>query len=167
MDEDTTAGLTIAEAAAKTGLTAHTLRYYERAGLITPVERDASGRRRYAESDLAWLRFLVRLRETGMPIAHMRSYAALRADGPATNAARLAILTEHQANLRAQLDRLIDHDAALQRKIDSYREQLAAAGEDSGRSHRTLPATAMDAPSAAAPAGGCAPPEARNPPSQR
>lgn len=125
MDDQAPAGLTIAEAAALTGLTAHTLRYYERAGLIAPVERNGSGRRRYAESDLEWLRFLVRLRETGIPIAQMRAYAALRTQGPGATAERLAILAEHQANLRAQLARLHDHDVALERKIATYREQLA------------------------------------------
>lgn len=145
MDEPTSAGLSIAEAAARTGLTAHTLRYYERAGLISPVERTSAGRRRYAESDLEWLRFLVRLRETGMPIAQMRSYAALRAEGPAATAERLAILIEHQANLRAQLDRLTDHSAALEHKIAAYREQLTAhhLDEDGRPSPQYAPAATV------------------------
>eukprot|EP01042_Synura_sphagnicola_P015488 gene15489-19614_t len=56
--------LTIAEVAKRTGLTAHTLRYYERAGLIAPVARAPGGQRRYAASDMEWIGFLLRLRET-------------------------------------------------------------------------------------------------------
>src|SRR5699024_3493785 len=77
-------GLTVAEMAETTDVTGHTLRYYERAGLIGAVPRTAGGQRRYQHSDVEWVRFLVRLRETGMPIAQMREFAALRAQGDAT-----------------------------------------------------------------------------------
>jgi DNA-binding transcriptional MerR regulator len=71
-------GITIQEAAQRSGLTAHTLRYYERIGLIHEVGRDVSGHRSYAEQDLEWLAFLTKLRTTGMPIADMCRYAELR-----------------------------------------------------------------------------------------
>ncbi|MFT3714771.1 MAG: MerR family transcriptional regulator [Gordonia sp. (in: high G+C Gram-positive bacteria)] len=77
-------GLSIADVAAATGATAHTLRYYERAGLIQPIGRTSANRRRYSPSDVAWVEFLLRLRATGMPIARMQQYAALRAQGPGT-----------------------------------------------------------------------------------
>ncbi len=66
------ATLTISDAARASGVTAHTLRYYERAGLLDPVDRAASGHRRYAEEDLARIGFLTRLRSTGMPIRRVR-----------------------------------------------------------------------------------------------
>ena len=62
------ATLTISDAAQKSGISAHTLRYWERAGLIQPVTRNGSGHRRYAEEDLDRIRFLTKLRATGMPI---------------------------------------------------------------------------------------------------
>ena len=75
---DTSEELPIAEVAARTGLTAHTLRYYERIGLLGPVARGAANARLYDRSDLAWLVFLQRLKATGMPIRHMKRFADLR-----------------------------------------------------------------------------------------
>jgi len=66
------------------GMTAHTLRYYERVGLIQPVGRARNGHRRYTESDAAWLNFLHCMRGTNMPIREMQRYAALREVGDAT-----------------------------------------------------------------------------------
>ncbi|MCL2894510.1 MerR family DNA-binding transcriptional regulator [Brenneria tiliae] len=67
--------LSIDEVAKRTGLTAYTLRYYERIGLIAPVGRAAGGRRRYEASDMAWIEFLLRLRTTHMPIGKMQMLA--------------------------------------------------------------------------------------------
>jgi DNA-binding transcriptional MerR regulator len=70
------AGLSIAEAARRTGVSAHTLRYYERAGLvITTVSRNDSGRRRYQQEDLKWISICTKLRATGMPIRTIKRYA--------------------------------------------------------------------------------------------
>ncbi|MBS1907822.1 MAG: MerR family transcriptional regulator [Actinobacteria bacterium] len=122
--------LTVAQMSAVTGVSAHTLRYYERAGLIQPVARTAGNQRRYSAADVTWLAFLIRLRETGMPIAQMRDYAALRARGPVTTAQRLLLLEEHQAALRAQIAALRTHEKALAEKITTYRSDLAALRED-------------------------------------
>lgn len=116
--------LSVAQMSAATGLTPDTLRWYERVGLIRPVARTAGGRRRYDQADVAWVAFLLRLRETGMPVAQMREYADLRAQGPVTTAARLDVLERHQESLRADLARLRAHDAALTVKIAAYRETL-------------------------------------------
>jgi DNA-binding transcriptional MerR regulator len=69
--------LTIAEAAERTGLTRHTLRYYERDGLMLGVGRAGSGHRRYSERDLGWIELITKLRATGMPIREVRRYAEL------------------------------------------------------------------------------------------
>lgn len=111
---------------AATGVSAHTLRYYERAGLIRPVARNAGNQRRYSADDVAWVGFLLRLRETGMPIARMREYAALREQGPATTEPRLRLLEDHRAALREQIERLRAHETALADKIATYRHDLAA-----------------------------------------
>ena len=76
--------LTIADVAAMSGLSAHTLRYDERIGLLDPVARAHGGQRRYRGDDLAWLAFLQRLRATGMPIRGMQRFAELRRQGDAT-----------------------------------------------------------------------------------
>lgn len=124
---------------AVTGLSPHTLRWYEKVGLIRPVARTGSGRRRYDQADIGWVTFLLRLRETGMPVAQMLEYADLRAQGPATTAARLDVLERHQAGLRATLDRLLAHDAALAVKIAAYRDAL---GRDDTDDRETEGATA-------------------------
>jgi DNA-binding transcriptional MerR regulator len=120
------AGLTVAQMSAATGVTAHTLRYYERAELIRPVARNSGNQRRYSAADVEWVKFLLRLRETGMPIAPMREYATLRERGPVTTGPRLRLLEAHQAGLREQIARLRTHDKALAAKIATYRDDLAA-----------------------------------------
>jgi DNA-binding transcriptional MerR regulator len=126
MDEPATTGLTVAQMAAATGVSPHTLRYYEKAGLIEPVARNSGNQRRYSETDIEWLQFLLRLRETGMPIAQMREYAALRSKGPQTTAARLSLLEKHQARLHEQIVLVRGHEKALAAKITTYRADLAA-----------------------------------------
>jgi DNA-binding transcriptional MerR regulator len=127
MDETGSTGLTVAQMAAATGVSAHTLRYYERAGLIEPVARNAGNQRRYSGTDIEWLRFLLRLRETGMPISQMREYAELRSEGALTIAARLSLLEAHQAGLREQIASLREHENALAAKIAIYRADLASS----------------------------------------
>jgi DNA-binding transcriptional MerR regulator len=112
--------------AAVTGVSAHTLRYYEKAGLIESVARNAGNQRCYSEANIEWLKFLLRLRETGMPIAQMREYAGLRDEGPQTLAPRLLLLEAHQARLREQITLLRQHEKALAAKIATYRADLSA-----------------------------------------
>ena len=94
--------LPIAEVAEFTGVTAHTLRYYERIGLVD-VPRDAAGRRRYRESDVARVVFITRLRLTAMPIRDIQEYFRLVDAGPGNEAQRLAILQRHRAEVRSRL----------------------------------------------------------------
>ncbi|QFI53594.1 MerR family transcriptional regulator [Aeromonas simiae] len=110
--------LTINAVAKQTGLSAHTLRYYERIGLIAPVGRAPGGQRRYDAADLAWLDFLLRLRSTGMPISQMQAFARLRAAGAATVPARRQMLESH-------LDEVLAHLAALQRNADVLQAKIA------------------------------------------
>ena len=88
----TSAELTIGEVAERTGLTRHTLRYYERDGLMLGVDRGGSGHRRYSEHDLGWIELITKLRATGMPIREVRRYAELvrAGDGNEDRAARAA-----------------------------------------------------------------------------
>ncbi len=94
--EATERALSIAEAAEASGLSVHTLRYYERTGLLEPVRRNGSGHRRYRAADLERITFLTRLRATGMPIREVRRYAELMKAGEATNEERLALLEAHR-----------------------------------------------------------------------
>src|SRR5215469_13682981 len=100
----TPGGLTIAEVADRTGLTRHTLRYYERDGLMLGVGRAGSGHRRYSERDLGWIELITKLRATGMPIREVRRYAELVRAGDGNEDERLALLRAHRERVRGQLD---------------------------------------------------------------
>ncbi|MDP9865914.1 MULTISPECIES: MerR family transcriptional regulator [Streptosporangium] len=113
-------GITIQEASRKSGLSAHTLRYYERIGLIHQVDRDPSGHRAYTAPDLDWLEFLTKLRATGMPIADMCRYAELRRQGPETFAERRRMLEIHRDRVRTQIAQLTEDLGVLDYKIDFY-----------------------------------------------
>lgn len=119
-----TAALTIQQAADACGLSAHTLRYYERIGLIRPVPRRGNGHRRYRAEDMGWIAFLLRLRATGMSLEEMQRYAGLRADGEqaASVAARRELLQAHASHVQAQIDGLNETLAYLHQKISLYRE---------------------------------------------
>jgi DNA-binding transcriptional MerR regulator len=118
--------MNIREFAEQTGLTAHTLRYYERAGLMGDVGRDENGHRVYGPHDLQWVAFLHHLRETGMSIREMERYCALRAQGDATMAARLALLERHTEQLARHLREQHDHLARLRETVMVYQAKLRA-----------------------------------------
>ena len=117
--------LTIAEAAEKTGLTAHTLRYYERDGLLLhAVDRAPSGHRRYTDDDLRWIEMVTRLRSTGMPIRDVRRYAALVRDGDGDESERLALLLAHREVVERELAEVTSHLRAIDHKIALYESTL-------------------------------------------
>jgi DNA-binding transcriptional MerR regulator len=123
------AELTIQEAAAQTGLSAHTLRYYERIGLIHPVDRAASGHRRYTAGDLGWIDLLKRLRATGMPITRMQQYAALQRKGDSSMPERLRLLEAHRASVLDQIAALQENLAVIEYKIGYYAKVVAEQAE--------------------------------------
>ena len=128
---DPQAGLSIAEAARRTGVSVHTLRYYERAGLVvTAVDRTTSGRRRYHQLDLDWIVICTRLRATGMPIRTIRRYAELVSAGPGNEQERLVLLEAHRAEVTARLARTREHLKLIDHKIAVYRGRLAAGDAD-------------------------------------
>ena len=116
--------LSIADAAESSGLSAHTLRYYERAGLIEPIGRNGSGHRRYEAADLDRINFLTKLRATGMPIREVRRYAELMRAGDATNAERLALLEAHRVAVLAGLEATTRNLELIDWKINFYKERL-------------------------------------------
>jgi DNA-binding transcriptional MerR regulator len=122
MEAITAEGLTISATAEAAGISAHTLRYYERAGLIDPVERATSGHRRYAEDDLLRIRFIGLLRRTGMPISRIREYFDLVRQGESTEPERLELLLRHREDVLTQLEETQDHLAAINKKIEFYKQ---------------------------------------------
>ena len=110
--------LTIGQVAELTGVSTHTLRYYEQAGLLRAISRTAAGHRLYAPADLDWLAFVMRLKATGMPIAQMQEFAALRAQGEPTFGARRRLLVAHR-------DAVCAHIAELQASLDAIGDKIA------------------------------------------
>lgn len=114
-----------AEAAARSGFSLDTLRYYEREGILPPVARSAGGHRQFSEADLGTLGFLRCLRETGMPIEKLRRYGALCRDD-STIPERIALLEEHAAAVKDEIEELLRQQARLDEKLAWYRGELTA-----------------------------------------
>jgi DNA-binding transcriptional MerR regulator len=117
---------TISEAAACTGLSAHTLRWYERIGLMPHVDRSHTGQRRFTNKDLDWLALVGKLRLTGMPVADMVRYAELVRAGEHTMDERRELLETTRRNVRHRIAELRDTLAVLDYKIDMYSGRTSA-----------------------------------------
>jgi DNA-binding transcriptional MerR regulator len=114
----------IGEATEKCGLSQHTLRWYERIGLLGAIERGGDGRRRYRDSDLDWLSTLTKLRATGMPVRDMQRYAELVRSG-AGEAERIELLKRHREEVRRALATQRECLKLLDAKIGHYSSRLA------------------------------------------
>jgi len=111
---------TISEVATLSGLSAHTLRWYERIGLMPHVDRSHTGQRRFTNRDLDWLHFVGKLRRTGMAVADMVRYAELVREGEHTYAERYELLAATREDVRRRITDLQGTLAVLDYKIDIY-----------------------------------------------
>jgi DNA-binding transcriptional MerR regulator len=115
--------MNISQLSEKINLSIHTLRYYEKLGLLKGIQRNSSGHRVYTAGDLLWLEFILRLKETGMPLNDILEYSLLRDLGVSTNVNRQMILENHRAKLQAKIELEIQHLTALNKKIEYYQSQ--------------------------------------------
>jgi DNA-binding transcriptional MerR regulator len=120
---------TIAAVAERVGVTAHTLRYYERIGLLS-IGRDEAGRRRYTERDINRVHFITRLRAADLPIGQIQRYFSLVAAGPHTEPERLALLEGHRDEIRSRLASLETALATIEFKIAHYGGSLGDHNSD-------------------------------------
>jgi len=120
---------TIKEFSQITGLSTHTLRYYEKIGLLDPVPRNTSGYRDYSEDQLRQVEFLKRLRDTGMPIQKMMEYAHLRKLGKASIVSRRQLLQEHEKQLIEYITDLENNLQMIQWKIAWYKNEECKSGD--------------------------------------
>lgn len=104
-------------------LSIHTLRYYEKEGLVSP-KRDEGNRRYYDEKDYRWLQFIQRLKKVGMPIKEIKRYSDLRLEGNRTYAERLELLKSHLDVLDSNMDSLLKNREKLVEKIAFYRDEI-------------------------------------------
>ena len=117
---------TIDEAAGRMGLSKHTLRYYEREGLLPSIAKTSNGHRSYTEDDLGWVRFLQLLRATGMPIREMKAFVNITWAGDHTIPERVKVLTRYRQALVVRMESDQEHLEKLNSKIDYYVGVLAA-----------------------------------------
>ncbi len=110
--------MNIKQVSQQTGLSAHTLRYYEKIGLLLGIHRDSKGHRDYTDKDLIWIEFIKRLKATNMPLNEIKRFAELRTSGDRTIPERLMILKKHQSRVRKQMDELVIHQQKIKAKIE-------------------------------------------------
>ena len=124
----------IGELAEVSGMSVHTLRWYESRGLFPrPIPRTSGGRRIFNQEAVRWLALLSRLRESGMPVAELAEYSRLVSAGPGNEAERIALMEAHAQSLDAQIEELIACRAVIRGKIDAYCEMLPTEGVSPGR----------------------------------
>jgi len=112
--------LTIQEAAEVTDLSVHTLRYYERIGLLMPVGRAANGHRRYSQQDINLIKSLNKWRKTGMPLVDIQRYVRLFQEGESTASERRQILEAHRETVVSQIQELQATLELIDYKIQNY-----------------------------------------------
>lgn len=119
----------IGELADRTGMSVHTLRWYESRGLFpADVPRTTGNRRVYGEEAVLWLRLLARLRASGMPVAEIRKYSDLVRAGKGNEGERLALLEAHLCALDEQVAQIAAAREAIRAKICDYRRMLVEQG---------------------------------------
>ncbi|MGF1770337.1 MerR family transcriptional regulator [Enterovibrio makurazakiensis] len=113
--------MNMSEFSSAVALSSHTLRYYEKIGLLKNIHRNSSGHRVYTPKDLAWVGFVQRLKETAMPLEDILEYATLREAGSISVMQRQTLLERHKENLRSRIEQQKMHLSALEDKIDLYK----------------------------------------------
>ena len=116
--------MTIAEVSKKYDISADTLRYYERVGMIPPVTRTASGIRDYQDSDLGWVGLAKCMRSAGLPVEAMIEYVRLYQEGDSTIPARLQLLLEQRQSLLEQRKKIDETLDRLNYKISIYEDAV-------------------------------------------
>ena len=131
MTDVTSTSQRIATVSERTGLSDHTLRFYEQEGLfVDPVERDGAGHRVFTEEQVQWLLVCSKMRSSGMSLPHIRRYAELMRGGPDTVGERYEILREHEAKVRDQLAELQGALDIIEGKVALYARQMADGTAD-------------------------------------
>lgn len=116
--------MTIGEFSGITGISAYTLRYYEKKGLLR-VSRDSVGRRNYSEDDIEWVKFIQRLKDTGMLLRDIKHYSDLRYQGDDTMAERMELLVQHRKSVLEEKRKWEEYLRNLDEKISIYQERIS------------------------------------------
>ena len=122
----------IQEVSKKTGLSAHTLRYYEKEGLICGVERTPGGFRQYSEEDVESMGLICCLKNTGMSLQEISRFVALTRQGDHTLAERVEMLRAHRENVLARMEEMRKHLEKVTWKLDFFTRKLEAYQRGTG-----------------------------------
>ena len=120
----------IGEAAVRLGIPESTIRYYEKQGLLPRLERDEAGRRIFTEDYLAFLKIILYLKNTQMPISQIRQYVDWMAEGDSTIPLRLAMFQEHKQAVLAQIALMTESLQGIDKKIERYTNYLKTNGKE-------------------------------------
>lgn len=131
-------GYSIGQVAKKTGLTAHTLRYYEKEGLLPFVQKSGSGLRVFSDSDLGWLAMIECLKETGMPLKGIKQYIDWYIEGDGTLKQRLEMFETQKIKIEEQIELFQKHLAKINYKIKLYKEAVKAGSLDIAAANKRL-----------------------------
>ncbi|GGO01910.1 MerR family transcriptional regulator [Saccharibacillus kuerlensis] len=110
----------IGKVAEETGLSIHTLRYYEKEGILPPIKRNDLGMRVFDKDDMEWLEFTCCLRNTGMTIEEMKTFSHLTLQGDETVPQRIALLNQQQERVMSQVSQLNTYLSMIKYKIEKY-----------------------------------------------
>ncbi|MEG2984508.1 MAG: MerR family transcriptional regulator [Peptostreptococcaceae bacterium] len=111
---------TVKEVSMKTNLSSHTIRYYEKEGLLPFVKRDKSGNREFSDQDLEWISLIDCLKNTGMPLKNIKQYINWYIEGISTFDMRRDLLIQHRLNVLSQLEELKHNLDKIDKKITYY-----------------------------------------------
>jgi MerR family transcriptional regulator, aldehyde-responsive regulator len=128
--------MTIAEVSQKYDITADTLRYYERIGLIPHVNRNSSGIREFTEEDCNWVQFIKCMRSAGLSIEVLAEYVTMFQQGNSTIKARKELLIEQRRHLAKRIQEMQETLERLDRKIDGYEERVLVKEAELKRSEK-------------------------------
>ncbi|AKG37854.1 MerR family transcriptional regulator [Paenibacillus durus ATCC 35681] len=114
---------TIGQVAEKSNLSIHTLRYYEKEGILPFIKRNESGIRIYEDEHIEWLKFICCLRDTGMSISQLKEFVELTVQGDATIEERIQMLELQKKTVQDQVNTLMSYIGMIDFKIDRYSKE--------------------------------------------
>lgn len=123
--------MTIGEFSVITGISTYTLRYYEKKGLLR-VSRDNAQRRDYSEDDIEWVKFIKRLKDTGMLLRDIKHYSDLRYQGDDTMAERMKLLIQHRKSVVEEKRKWEEYLRNLDVKIGIYQDRISESEKNDG-----------------------------------
>ena len=126
----------IQEACEKTGLTAHTLRFYEKEGLLTNVGRSAGGFRQYSDEDMEWLGLICCLKNTGMPLQEIARFVQLAHEGDHTLEERVELLKDHRKKLIERMEEMQRYLDKITWKVNFFSEKLETWKTENGKTEQ-------------------------------